>query len=102
MKIKKGDTVKIISGKDRGKTGKVIHVHTKIGKITVEGVNVYKKHVRPKRQGEKGEIVSVTRPLISSNALVVCPSCGKAIRVGFKAEKDTKKVRYCRKCQTVF
>lgn len=102
MKIKKGDTVKIISGKDRGKTAKVIHVHTKTEKITVEGINVYKKHVRPKRQGEKGEVVSVTRPLVASNVLVVCPSCGKAIRVGFKAEGGVKKVRYCRKCNATF
>lgn len=102
MKIKKGDTVKIISGKNQGKTGKVLRVDSKIGKITVEGINVYKKHVRPKRQGEKGEVVSVTRPLPLSNAMVVCPSCGKPIRVGFKAEGDIKKMRYCRKCHATF
>ncbi len=102
MKIKKGDTVKIISGKNQGKTGKVLRVDSKIEKITVEGINVYKKHVRPKRQGEKGEVVSVTRPLPLSNAMVVCPSCGKPIRVGFKAEGDAKKVRYCRKCHATF
>ncbi len=99
MRIKKGDTIKIISGKDSGKTGKVIRVDYKTGKITVEGVNVYKKHVRAKRQGEKGEVVSVTRPLPGSNALLVCPSCGKAVRVGMKSEEGTKKSRFCRKCK---
>jgi large subunit ribosomal protein L24 len=102
MNIKKGDTVKIISGKDRGKSGKVIHVYPKIEKIAVEGINVYKKHVRPRRQGEKGEIVSVTRPFSFSNVMMVCPSCGKPIRVGSKKEGDTKKVRYCRKCHVTF
>lgn len=95
--MKKGDLVKILTGKDRGKTGKVIKIDRKTGKITVEGVNMYKKHSRPKKEGEKGEIVTVTRPFDASNALLVCGSCNRAVRESFRTEKGLK-VRYCRKC----
>ncbi len=97
MKIKKGDTVKVLTGKDRGKTGKVIKVYPKKGKVTVEGVNVYKKHTRPRRRGEKGEIVSVVRPMDASNVILVCPKCNKPTRSGCRFEGN-KKVRYCKKC----
>ena len=97
MRIKKGDNVKMLSGKDRGKTGKVIRVDTSASRITVEGLNVWKKHARPRREGEKGEIVSVTRPVRSSNLAVICPSCKKATRVGMRIEGD-KKERVCKKC----
>jgi large subunit ribosomal protein L24 len=97
MKIKKGDVVKIIKGKDRGKTGKVLKIFPKEGRVLVEGVNIFKKHVRPKRQGEKGEIVEVTRPMSIANVMLVCPQCSSAIRVGFRLQ-DKEKVRYCRKC----
>ena len=99
MKIKKGDTVKILAGKDRGKTGKVIKVDPKSEKVIVEGLNVYKKHMRPKRQGEKGEIVKISRPMNVSNSMIVCPNCKQATRVGFRLEKDNK-FRYCKKCQS--
>ncbi|MFH0712769.1 MAG: 50S ribosomal protein L24 [Candidatus Jorgensenbacteria bacterium] len=99
MKIKKGDTVKILTGKDRGKNGKVIRVYPQIGKITIEGINVYKKHSRPKKQGEKGEIVSVVRPISVSNAVLVCSRCGKPSRVGFRSEGE-KKFRYCKRCKS--
>ncbi|KKU15877.1 50S ribosomal protein L24 [Candidatus Jorgensenbacteria bacterium RIFCSPLOWO2_02_FULL_45_12] len=95
--MKKGDTVKIISGKDRGKTGKILRFDTRAGKITVEGVNVYKKHSKPKRQGEKGEVVSIIRPFDVSNAMVVCSSCNRAVREQYRIE-DGKKTRCCRKC----
>lgn len=97
MKIKKGDKVKVISGKDKGKEGKVIKVLSAEGRVSVEGVNLYKKHVRPKHQEEKGEIVSVARPLAFSNVMLVCPSCGKATRGGFVVE-EKKKTRVCKKC----
>ncbi len=90
--------MKILTGKDRGKSGKAIRVYPKIGKITIEGINVYKKHSRPKKQGEKGEIVSVVRPIDVSNALLVCPKCGKPSRIGFRLENG-KKVRYCKRCR---
>ncbi len=99
MKIKKGDTVKILTGKDRGKTGKVIKVDPKSEKLIVEGLNLYKKHVRPKRQGEKGEIIKISRPMNVSNTMIVCPNCKQATRVGFHLEKDNK-FRYCKKCQS--
>ncbi len=97
MDIKKGDMVKIMSGKDRGKTGKVLYIFPEKNRLTVEGANIYKKHVRPKKQGEKGETVEVARPLNRSNVLVICPSCGKPTRLGRRKEKkDT--IRYCKKC----
>ncbi len=97
MRIKKGDHIKILSGKDRGKTGKVIRVDGKSGLLTVEGINVFKKHVRPRRQGEKGEIVSVTRPVRAEKAALLCPSCHQATRFGIRIEGD-KKSRICKKC----
>ncbi len=99
MKIHKGDNVKIMKGKDRGKTGRVIKVDEEKGRLTVEGVNLFKKHVRPKRQSEKGEVVSVARPLAVSNVRLLCPSCGKATRVGFRIDKEIKE-RYCKKCKS--
>lgn len=98
MHIKKGDTIKILSGKDRGKIGTVLKVFPQNGKISVEGLNLYKKRVRPKRQGEKGETVLVPRPLPASKAMVVCPACKEAARVGYRIE-NTRKVRYCKKCK---
>ena len=98
MNIKKGDNVKIIVGKDRGKTGKVTRVDNKTTKIFVEGLNLYKKHVRPKRQGEKGEVVAIARPMDISNVAVVCGSCNKQTRVGSRMEGE-KKVRVCAKCK---
>lgn len=97
-KIKKGDTVKIITGKDRNKTGKVIKVFPKENKITIEGVNIYKKHVRPKRQGEKGEIINITRPLHISNVSLICSHCSKNARIGFIME-NKKKIRICKRCK---
>lgn len=98
-KVKKGDTVKMLSGKDRGKTGKVIHVQPKDGKVSVEGLNLVKKHVRPRRQGEKGEVVAVPRFVPVSTVGVVCSNCGKATRVGFRIEKE-EKIRFCKKCKS--
>lgn len=98
MKIHKGDTIKIITGKDKGKTGKVLKVLLKKNKILIEGLNLYKKHVRPKRQGEKGEVVLVPRPMDISNVMPVCSSCNRAVRVGHRFEAEIK-VRYCKKCK---
>lgn len=100
MNIKKGDTIKIISGKDRGKTGKVMQVDGKKGTVLVEGLNLYKKHKRPKRSGEKGETVTIPRPLAVSKAMLVCPNCGKETRLGHRQEQG-QKLRYCKKCQAV-
>jgi large subunit ribosomal protein L24 len=100
MKIKKGDNVKIILGKDNGKTGKVLKAFPSQNKILIEGLNLYKKHVRPKNQGEKGQTVSVPRPINVSNVMLVCSSCGRAVRTGYKIENKSKK-RYCKKCSAL-
>ncbi|MEK7543188.1 MAG: 50S ribosomal protein L24 [Patescibacteria group bacterium] len=100
MKIRKGDTVKIMKGKDRGKTGKVSYVNLDAMKITVEGLNMFKKHKKPRKQGEKGQIVEVARPINQSNVQFVCPTCNNAVRIGVQ-EKDGKRVRYCKKCKNI-
>ena len=97
MKIKKGDTVLIISGKDRTKTGKVLNVFRSAGTVIVEGLNLRKKHIRPKRSGEKGQTIQVPVPLNVSNVKLICSKCGKAARTGYKKEGD-KKYRICKKC----
>lgn len=98
MKIKKGDRVLILKGKDAGKSGKVIRVFASLGKVTIEGLNLSKKNVRPKRQGEKGQIVSAPTPIRVENVVFVCPSCGKSSKLGYR-ERDKVKSRICKKCQ---
>lgn len=97
-KIKKGDTVVMRKGKDRGKSGKIVHVSSIEGRVVVEGLNLLKKHVRPRRQGEKGEIVQIPRKVSVSNVAILCSRCNKPARVGFKEEKGVK-VRICRRCK---
>lgn len=97
MKIKKNDTIKIISGKDKNKTGKVIKVIPDKGKILIEGLNLYKKHIRPKREGEKGQTILMPRPIDVSNIMIICQSCGKAGRIGYMIKNDVK-IRICKKC----
>ncbi len=97
MKIKKNDTVKILAGKDRGKSGKVIKIYTKQDRILIDGVNIFKKHVRPKREGEKGEVVQIVRPINISNVNLICSNCHKTTRVSYRFENG-KKIRFCKKC----
>lgn len=97
MKIKTNDQVKIISGKDSGKTGKVIQAFPEKGKVVVEGANIIKKHMRPKRSGDKGQVIELAGPLNLSKVMLICPKCGKQTRVGYKIEADQKK-RKCNKC----
>lgn len=97
MNIKKGDKVLITTGKDSGKSGKVASVNPKENRIVVEGLNMIKRAIKPKKMGETGQIVSVAAPLNVSNAMIVCPLCGKTTRVGSKMEGDKKK-RVCKKC----
>jgi len=99
MKVKKGDTVLVISGKDRGKQGKILDVFPKEEKIVVEGANLRKRHMRPKRSGEKGQIVEVPLPFPASKVKLMCPKCGKPTRVGYKFEGN-KKYRICKKCKS--
>lgn len=102
MKIKKGDNVKMLSGKDRGKTGKVILVVTdrEMPKVVIEGLNKVKKHQRPRQQGQKGQIISVERAVSISTVQLICKSCGRPTRTGQRLE-GSKKERICRKCSAV-
>jgi large subunit ribosomal protein L24 len=98
MKLKKGDNVLVISGKDKGRTGKIIRALPKELKVLVEGINMKKKHLRPKKEGEKGQIIQVPFPMDISNVKVICPKCGKAARVGYVIESK-EKYRICKKCK---
>jgi len=102
MKIKKNDTVQIIQGKDSGKKGKVLRAMPKINKVVVEGLNLVIKHVRPRKEGEKGQRVKMAMPISVSNVMLICPRCKKKIRVGYKILADGRKERFCRKCNDVF
>ena len=97
MKIKKGDNVQVLSGNDKGKTGEVLEVSPKTNKVIVKGVNVRKKHVKARKQGDESGIIPVECSIPSSKVNVVCPKCGKATKVGYSMEKD-QKVRVCKKC----
>lgn len=97
MKLLKGDEVKIVLGKDKGKTGKVEKVLARENAVLVNGVNQYKRHMKARQQGQTSEIVTITKPLAVAKVQLVCPKCKKITRVGYKIEKDTK-VRICRKC----
>lgn len=98
MRIKKGDQIEIISGKDRGKRGKILRVISKKNKVVIEGLNLIKKHVRPKREGEKGQRVEIPAAASVSNVMIVCPQCGKKTRLGTRVEGE-KKLRICKKCK---
>ena len=97
MRIKKGDTVQVLAGNDKGKTGEVLEVIPKDSKIVVKGINVRKKHIKPRKQGEEGGIIPVECAIDSSKVNVVCPKCGKTTRIEYKVE-DNKKVRIFKKC----
>ena len=97
MNIKKNDKVVVLSGKDKGKEGKVLTAMPAEKKVVVEGVNVATCHVKPRKQGEEGGIVRREIPMYASKVMLVCPKCGKPTRVASKVE-DGKKVRVCKKC----
>ncbi len=97
MNIKKDDKVVVLSGKDKGKEGKILSADPKALKVIVEGVNVATKHQKPRKQGEEGGIIKVETPIYASKVQLVCPKCGKATRVAHKIEGD-KKARVCKKC----
>ncbi|HVO28442.1 MAG TPA: 50S ribosomal protein L24 [Candidatus Paceibacterota bacterium] len=99
MKLKKGDTIKVLSGKDRGRTGTVLRAMPGEGRIVVDGLNIFKKRSHPKRQGEQGQTVLVPRPMAASKVMLICPACKEPTRVGARIE-GAKKVRYCKKCQS--
>ena len=97
MRIKKGDNVQVLSGNDKGKTGEVLEVIPKSRKIIVKGVNIRKKHIKPRKQGEEGGIIPLECAIYSDKVNVVCPKCNKPTRIKYEMDKD-KKVRVCQKC----
>jgi large subunit ribosomal protein L24 len=97
MKIRKNDTILVVSGKDRGKKGKVLTSFPKANRILVEGVNLRKKHQKPKKQGEKGQVVLMPGPISVSNVKIVCSRCGSPARIGYRVLEKSK-VRFCKKC----
>lgn len=115
MKIRKGDKVQIIKGKDRvrmtkkgektakSNQGKVLHVLAEKNLVVVEGLNMRFKHVRPKKEGEKGQRIELPAPLKVANVMLVCPKCGKPARIGYQllntVAKGKKKIRICKKCK---
>jgi large subunit ribosomal protein L24 len=98
LKIKKGDRVRVLTGKDRGKDGNVTRVLPSAGKVIVDGVNVAKKHQRATKATMQGGIIDKDMPLPVANVALMCPACGKPTRVGYKIDGDGTKVRACKKC----
>ncbi len=97
LHIKTGDTVQVMSGKDKGKQGKVLEVSPKEKKVIIEGRNVVTKHVKARRQGEFGGRVSAEAPIYACKVMPVCPKCNKPTRVGHEVKGD-KKIRVCKRC----
>ena len=99
MKIKKGDTIKVIAGKDRGKTGKVLQTLPKLNRVSAEGINMLTKHLKSGKRGQQGQKIEFPSPIQVSNVMLVCPQCGKPTRVSASAAAQGKaKSRSCRKC----
>ena len=99
MKIKKGDKIRILAGKDKGKTGKVLQVFNQRNKISIEGMNLLFKNMRPKKQKQKGQRIQFPAPLAVSNVALVCPKCNKTTRISYKILDNKKRVRICKKCK---
>ena len=96
--VKTGDTVVVLSGKDKGKKGKVLAVSPKEGKVIVEKINIVSKHVKPRRMGEPGGIIKAEGAMYASKVQIVCPRCKQPTRVGHKLYEDGTKSRICVKC----
>lgn len=101
LKIKKGDMVQAVKGKDAGKKGKVLKMLPGNTRALVEGINLVKKHKRQTRQDQKGGIVPIEAPISVSNIMFLCKHCGKPVRVGFKLLNDATKSRFCKSCKEV-
>jgi len=98
--LKKGDNVQILKGKDRGKSGKILRINPRENRAVVEGLNLVKKNIRPKREGEKGQIISIPQSVSLSNLAFLCEHCRRPVRLGIEEGEKGKK-RYCRKCRAV-
>ncbi|HSX40503.1 MAG TPA: 50S ribosomal protein L24 [Candidatus Saccharimonadales bacterium] len=102
MKLKKGDEVKIVRGKDKGKTGKIEQIFPSRSKVLVHGVNQYKRHMKARSQNQQSEIVTLTKPLPVGNVMMICPKCHLPTRIGFLVTTKGKKARMCKKCKAQF
>lgn len=101
MKIRKNDMVLILQGKDRGKKGKVLQTLSENRKVVVENSNVMVRHLKPRKQREKGQKIHFNAPIDVSSVSLICPKCGKQARIGYKILENKKKVRQCHKCKEV-
>lgn len=101
MKIKKGDKIQVISGKSRGKTGLILAVKKEESRVVVEGVNVIRRHTKPRRKGEKGQIIEKNAPLALSNVALICPKCSKPTKVNYFIDESDRKFRQCKKCKAM-
>jgi large subunit ribosomal protein L24 len=99
MKIKKGDKVKIMAGKDKDREGVVDRVYTKSNKALIPKINIYKKHIKKNEKMPQGGVVEVPRPIDVSKIMLICPKCGKTTRVNIAVEKN-KKYRVCKRCKS--
>ncbi len=102
MHVKRGDTVMLIAGTDKGKEGKIITAIPDKGKVVVEGIAIAKKHQKARMQGQESGIIRMETPIDASNVMRVCPKCGKPARTGIRILEDGSKVRYCKKCSEIF
>lgn len=102
LHVRTNDTVVVLSGKDKGKTGKIMSAHPKTGRVVVEGVAVATRHQKPRRQGEPGGIIHSEAAIDASNVMLVCSKCGKPTRAAHQILDDGKKVRACKKCGAAF
>jgi large subunit ribosomal protein L24 len=102
FRVRRDDQVIVISGKDRGKKGKVLRIFPETGRVTVEGLNLVKRHFRKSQANPQGAIVSRENPLPLDRVMPVCPRCSKPVRIGFKVLSDGTKSRICRSCQEGF
>jgi large subunit ribosomal protein L24 len=98
FRIRKGDTVKVISGKEKGKTGQVLEVDTEKRKVYIEKINIIKRHTKPSQKRRQGGIIEKEGPMHIAKVMLVCRGCGKASRTGIRFLDDGKKMRYCKQC----
>jgi len=98
-KLLKGDNAVMLSGKDRGRQAKILAVMSESGKVILEGLNMIKRHTKPRKQGQSGQIVNKERAVSAASVAIVCKSCGKATRVGYLIDGNTK-TRICKKCKS--
>lgn len=101
MKIRKGDKIKIMAGKDKGKDGVIDRAYPKQNKILIQGINLIKRHIKKNQELPEGGIVDIPKPVQVSSVMLICPKCSKTTRVGFELDKN-KKVRSCKKCKATF